>query len=290
VLPYLFSLLFFAAAAGVIYPYYVKWNRKHFALATLGTFVGLVLTVPNPTPQELAAREAAEKKEEQEEVAAKASEEHQEVLKKASAAVEVPANYTRAEYGKTFARVGAATFAKLNELEPGAAYAAAESKSCNRANLAMVSDMSKPGAAVWFVDCENENRFMITQKEAEEALARFKAGKLALRTRERSCTLTSIADCKATPAQKASRNKEIEYVTACDMILESVVISPSSLDKHRWVFGFGQGDTVVIQRPFDSQNGFGAMLRSRYRCEIDASTNNLKGFVVEGALGRQKVI
>lgn len=290
VLPFFFLLLFVAAAAGIIYPYYPKWNRKHFVLAAFAAFVGVALAVPQPTAEEIAARKIADAKEEQAHAASEQAEEHLAVLRKAAPALEVAPNYTRAEYGKTYANVGAATFAKLSRLEPGAAYAVAESKSCDRVNSVAVSDMSKPGEAMWFVDCANENRFMVSQKEAESALARFRGGKLAARERERSCTLSSVADCKASPAQRASRDKEIEYVSACDLILQEVVVSPSSLDMHHWVFGFGKGDTVIIQRPFDSQNGFGAMIRNRYQCEIDAATSNVKAFVVDGAMGRQKII
>lgn len=300
-LPFLIMLLFFAAAAGIVYPYYSRWGRKHFAWVAAGTFVALAIAVPKLTPEERAARKAAEAKEEQaeaaaealkasQEVAAEAQEDHRQVVGKAAPAIQAVAKYTRAEYGQTFARVGAATFAKLNALEPGAAYAAAESKSCNRADFAAVSDVSKPGAAVWFVDCENGNRFMIGQKDAEAALGRFKASKLALRDLKPSCTATTVAMCKATVAQKASGAKEIEYVTACDLILQQVVASPSSLDMKSWRFGFGSGDKVVIQRPFDAQNAFGAMVRAQYRCEIDARTNGITGFSVSGPTGTTKVI
>ena len=82
----------------------------------------------------------------------------------------------------------------------------------------------------------------------------------------------------------------MEYVSACDIILQQAVVSPSSLDMHRWSFGFTDRDTVVVERAFDSQNSFGAMIRSRYRCEIDAATSNISGFAVMGPMGSQKVI
>lgn len=297
-LPQLCAIVFLAAVCGVIYPYVTGFMRWHFGLAALAAMITGAATMPPPTPEELAARKAAEAKEAAEEAraeqlaaAAKASEQQDKVVAKARPALEVAPNYTRAEYGQTFARVGSKTFARLNGLEPGAAYAAAESSSCDQVSSAMVSDMSKPGAAVWFVDCANENRFMIGQQQAQAALDRFKQGKLARADLEASCTLSSVAMCKATPAQRAAKDREVEYVTACDLILQQAVMSPSSLDTaNSWSYDFGKGDAIVIRRAFDSQNGFGAMIRSRYRCEINAKTSNVQGFVVEGPLGAQRVI
>jgi hypothetical protein len=263
-----------ACFVGIIYPYLRYSKRWHFALAALASFVGLAATVPEPTPEELAARKIAE-----------AKEAHEAVLKKALPVAATPANYTRAEYGETYERVGAGSFAKLDELEPGAAYVAAESEECDRVTNAMVSDMSSKGKPVWFVDCENENRFMVTQKQAELVPVDLKP----------SCTFDDIWKCKGqtsyqpTP-EEVAKDKEIEYVTACDLILEQVVVSPSSLDTKRWQFRVVNGKTAVIERPFDSQNGFGAMIRNTYRCEIDIATSNIKGFSVSGPMGNEKFI
>lgn len=284
---YVFLILLLASIAGVIYPYLSKFRRKHFALAAIVAFVGMALTVPTPTPEELAARAVSEATEKAE--AGKT--EHMRIAEKAQAAVTEPAIYTRAEYGQTFKRVGATTFALLGELEPGAAYAAAESGSCDKVGSASVSDLSTPGKAVWFVDCANESRFMVGQSDAKAALDRFGKGLLVERKLEPSCTLTSVALCRATPAQRAAKDKEIEFVSACDIILQQMVVSPYSLDlASRWEYGFGRGDIVVIRREFDSQNGFGAMIRSRYDCEINAATTNIQGFTVNGPMGSRKVI
>lgn len=289
-MPYLFLLLLLACIAGVVYPFVPNSKRWHFALGAVASFVGLGLTVPKPTPQELADRKADEAREAAHELREEGAQDHREVVEKAKPALEGRTDYTRTEYRDTYRRVGASTFAKLNELEPGAAYAAAESQTCNRVNAVTVSDTSRPGAAVWFVDCANERRFMVDQRQAAAALARFKEEKLALRDLEPSCTLSSVADCKLTASQKRAKDKEIEFVSACDTILQQVVVSPSSLDLHRWTYGFAGQDTVVVVRPFDSQNSFGATIRSKYRCEIDASTMNISGFQVTGPMGSQRVI
>lgn len=300
-LPFVFLLL--ACVVGLFYPYIPKTSRKHFAIGAVASLVGMVAIMPEPTPEQLAAREAEEEREAAEEArlaVLKAGQEakaaHRLVIEKAMPALEVAPNYTRDEYGNTYSRVGAATFAKLNELEPGAAYAAAESRWCDRVLSAMVSDVSKPGAATWFVDCDNDNRFMVTQKQASAALERFEAGKLAKRDLEPGCTLSSVSRCKEgavtplSPAQMVAKEKEIEFVSACDTILQITLVSPASLDLHRWSYGFADDHTVVVERPFDSQNSFGATIRSTYRCEIDALTTNIEGFSVSGPMGRKKVI
>lgn len=289
-MPFLFLVLLLGCIVGIIYPFIPNSKRWQFALGVVAAFVGLGATVPKPTAEELAAQKLEEAREAAKEAHRTATEGHHAVIAKAQPALNGRANYTRLEYADTFRRVGPARFAKLNDVEPGATYAAAESKSCNRVNAAMVSDTSKPGAAVWFVDCANERRFMIGQQQAEAALARFKEGKLALRKLEPSCTLSSVADCKLTPVQRVAKEKEVEFVSACDLILQQVVVSPSSLDMHRWKYGFSGADKVIVERPFDSQNSFGAMIRSRYRCEIDAVSSNISGFAVMGPMGSQKVI
>lgn len=290
-MPYIFMLIFFAAIAGVVFPYLRQWKRKHFALAAAGAFIGMMFTVPKPTAQERAARKAAEAKEATQQAQSARATEHTGVLAKAAPALEVPANYTRAEYGTTYKRVGATSFAKLNELEAGAVYAAAESKSCDKVVDAAVSDRSKRDDALWYVNCANENRFMVSQKQAADALARFKEGNLASRKLDASCTLSSVAMCGATSAQRAALDNEVALANACDFVLDKVLVSPSSLDMvGSWSISFGKNDSVTISRNFDSQNSFGAMIRSRYRCTINAATSNITGFVIEGPTGTNKVI
>lgn len=258
---------------GLIRPFVGGAKRWHFGLAAVLSFVGIGATIAPPTPEQVAARKARQ--------AAEAAKEHQQIVEKAKGALNVSPGHVRLKTRSS---------GKLSEFEHGAVYAAAESRSCDKAVSAGLSDMSKPRAPIWYVDCANDNRFMIDQKTAGAALVRFKAAKLALSELAASCTTTTVAMCKATPAQRAAGDKEVEYVSACDLILDKVLVSPSSLDKHRWAYGLGSGDTVVVERPFDSQNGFGATVRGQYRCEIDASNSNITSFVVDGPSGRQQVI
>ncbi len=310
-----FTLLLLVCLVGAVRPFR-GFKRKHFGLAAIAAFIGIGAFMPPPTPQEIAARkvkEAEKAREEAEEARREAQEqaraeaqkkadadreqaaerkaEHDRIVEKASPALEVPSNYTRSEYRQTYARVGAASFAQLNRLEPGAAYAAAESRSCDRVVSAMVSDTSRQGRAMWFVDCQNGDRFMVEQAQAAEALRRFEEGKLVRSELARSCTIDTVALCKSSPAQKKAVERELEFVSNCDILLQEALVSPSSLDmRGRWRMDFGKGDTVTFRRAFDSQNAFGATLRAQYRCDVDASSGRISRFEISGPMGKQRVL
>jgi hypothetical protein len=297
-MPVLFLLLTISAIVGVIRPYVRGAKRWHFAAGALTSFLLMAATIPPPTPQELfarkaqlAAEQAAALKKNADEKAVASRAAHEVVAAKVQGPLAQHANYTKSEYPDTLRRVGSATFSLLNSFEPGAAFAAAESSNCNQVTDAEVSDLSKPGSVIWFVDCENGNRFMVDQASAKAALARYNGARLSANDLSESCTLHSVALCKASPAQRGAKSKEIEFVSACDIIVQNVVVSPSSLNMaSSWAFEFGKNNEMIVRRAFDSQNAFGAMIRSQYRCVIDASTSNIKALTVQGPTGNQRVI
>lgn len=281
-----FILLLIAAIVGIVRPF-GGLERRHFAWGALGALIGFGANVPPPTPQELAARKAAEARNAAEE----AKTDHVKVVEKGQAAIAGLTPYTRREYRKTFDRIGAATFGQLGRLEPGAVWTAAESQKCDKVASAMVSERSKAKKALWFVDCENGNRFMVEQGQAEAALSRFRSGALAFSDLDASCTIDTVAMCKATPAQRAAIDREIEFVSACDLLLGELLVSPSSLQMQgRWSTDFGKNDTVIYRRAFDSQNAFGATIRSRYRCDINALSGNIERLEVQGPMGTKRFI
>lgn len=209
---------------------------------------------------------------------------------KAEAAIAAIPKYTRAEFPRAYKNVGKKMFARLGELEPGAIYAAAESAGCDEVTLSGVSGRSEAGKPLWFIDCKNGNRFMVSVELAEAALARAKQGKLAENALEVTCTQKNLGLCDASEVQRAA--KEVDIVTFCDMLLKKAVVSPKSLDTAwEWRYGFDDdGVTVIAQRDFDSQNSFGALIRSRYHCEVNAGTGRITSFVVEGPMGSQRIL
>ena len=294
---FVFLFAFVVSVVGIVRPFIRGSKRWHFAIASIAAFFAFGASVPPPTPQQLAAREKAEAKNQAAKEKAEAKEqadatasEQAEITTKAVEAISAVSDYTRAEYPDTYRRVGNITFAKLDELEPGAMYAAAESKNCDVVEHGSISDRSTKNGALWFVDCKNGKRFMVTQGQAKAALSRFKSKKLALADLVESCTTSSVAMCNATTAQKNA--KEAEIVTFCDILLKQAVKSPSTLDiAWQWKYAISdEPDIVIVQRDFDSQNGFGAMIRSRYHCEVNAASGRIAKFLVEGPTGTQKIV
>ncbi|MGJ3627154.1 hypothetical protein AB5I41_09845 [Sphingomonas sp. MMS24-JH45] len=144
-LPGLFSLVFIAALVGIVWPYQ-KLRRWHFAVTAFASFIGVGATVPPPTAEQLAAKEREKKKE-----AAKAAEtaakkvqdeqsEHDKVSAKGTAALAGLTPYKKGDNNQTYRRLGASTFAKLEHLEPGAVYAAAESRACDQVATATLCE------------------------------------------------------------------------------------------------------------------------------------------------------
>lgn len=294
---YFFFFFFLAAVAGIIKPYLRQAKRWHFALGAIASFFAIGVFAEPRSPEQIAAQEkaraeaeAAEAREEAQAKADAVSAEQSKITDKVSGDLLKAAAYSRADYPKLYSQLGKAAFEKLDDLEPGALYAAAESNQCDMVESVGVSDSSLKGAVRWFVDCRNGNRFMVTQDQALGALVRRNSRRMALADLAESCTTSTVAMCSATSAQKNA--SEAEIVSACDILLNRAVVSPSTLDvASRWDYAISdKPDTLVVQRDFDSQNSFGAMIRSRYHCEVNAASGRITKFVVQGPMGAQKII
>lgn len=274
------AIVFFLALVvslwGLIRPF-GNLRRKQFAGISGALFVAWVVAVPPLSPEakaELAAKDVAE--------------ENSKVLAKVEQALESSISYEPGENPQTLAIVGREEFAKLNELEPGAFYAAAESRDCDRVTSGAVSlNASKKNLPVWFVDCDNGNRFMVTREEAHEALDRFSGSALAGRDRAANCTVRNVGLCNASLAQKEA--DEAEVVAFCDMTVESALVGDSDM-AWGWDYRFGDGDSVVVVRDFKAQNAFGANLKHRYRCIFDAKLQRIVSLVIEGPTGSDRLI
>lgn len=273
-------LALLVCVVGLVRPYrFLGLARKHYGLGIAAAFVAMMLTV-EPTPHSGGRSNAKQE--------ASSSGAHDAIVAKAKAALEGLTDYTRKEYPDTYKRVGPATFKRLGEFERGAIYAAAESDRCDKVSYSGASDRSKANAALFFVDCDNENRFMISQAQAEQALQRF--GKRALHevNLAESCTTSTVALCSATSAQRAM--SEAEAATICDMIVERALVSGDADTDWSWNYSLGKGNTVRVVRGFTSTNGFGAKLKSRYFCDLDASTKEPTRLVIETPYGTEKLI
>jgi hypothetical protein len=281
----LICLALLATLVGLARPY-KGFSRKQFGWTALGLFVLSAFSVPEaPNGSATAARQEPGQARD---LMAETQSATDEIAAKAKPALDSRIKYSRADNPKTVSLIGTKGFDRLNELEPGAIYVAAASSSCDKVETGAVSlTSSKKGQPRWFVDCSNGNRFMVSLAEAEEALTQYKAGKLEIGSRAHDCTQTTISECNLIPAQKSFDRAEASVL--CDMIVEKSLIADSDMD---WGsnMNFGEDGEVVISRGFTAQNAFGADLKHRYFCTLDAGTKRIKRLVIEGPMGSQKLI
>jgi hypothetical protein len=88
--------------------------------------------------------------------------------------------------------------------------------------------------------------------------------------------IVMCSDDNDTVAGKKSYTK-VEALTASHQFIEDRLKSPSTA---QWCYGDDQvsqinDSTFFINSCVDSQNGFGAMIRTRYRCNIIFRSNNM---------------
>lgn len=71
---------------------------------------------------------------------------------------------------------------------------------------------------------------------------------------------------------------------SCEEKIKEILTSPSTAefaDRNEWAFSKNK-HTLLIQGYVDSQNGFGAMIRSDFQFEIDRKTNKIKSLIFDG--------
>lgn len=271
-----FLILMLVSAWGVFKPF-GGLRRRWFALGVAVFFISAVIAVPEPTPEQIAAREKAEG------LAATET-----IIKKAKGAINAIAPYERQSHPDTYAKVGRTMFGRLTQLEEGALLAAAESTKCDTVDFGGVSiGKSEANAPVWYVDCKNGNRFLVDLPGAEAALERKTNLKLVSTDLAPDCTNTSLALCDASKAQRAAN--EAEVVTMCDLLIREAVISDADMD-WGWNYAFSDGDRIQVVRDFKAQNAFGAELKHRYVCYFDAGIGRVTELSVEGPFGTKRLL
>lgn len=71
---------------------------------------------------------------------------------------------------------------------------------------------------------------------------------------------------------------------SCEKKIKEILTSPSTAefaDRNEWAFSKNK-HTLLVQGYVDSQNGFGAMIRSDFQFEIDRKTNKIKSLIFDG--------
>lgn len=75
-----------------------------------------------------------------------------------------------------------------------------------------------------------------------------------------------------------------EYIRFCTKNIESLLKAPSTAkfpNINHWAFGKQKGE-IIIQSYVDSQNSFGAMLRTDFQFVIDIKTNTITSLLFDG--------
>ncbi|MYL98601.1 hypothetical protein GR702_12580 [Novosphingobium sp. FGD1] len=81
---------------------------------------------------------------------------------------------------------------------------------------------------------------------------------------------------------------EVTAVTVCDMAIKGSLVSEGSYDpEFRWDYS-AAGSVAFVSRKFDSQNGFGAKITSRYRCKWDAAADTIVSLEVTDPYGETR--
>lgn len=173
----------------------------------------------------------------------------------------------RTDFGKTYERLGKRQFERANSLMEWAAIAAAESDQCDKVELVSISESATRSELQFFADCQNKERFQITQAQAEAAQAKYDA---------KASSEVKLAAQEAEPLKPKSARwenfNERVAVSACKSLVQSAMMDRGSFDA-AWSWDSEKNDKtgiVTIQQDFDAKNGFGGTISSRYHCEVDA--------------------
>ena len=173
----------------------------------------------------------------------------------------------RSDYPDTYQRLGGEAFARANELAKWPAVTVAASKRCDKVGVAYISDRATSERLVWFVDCENRERFWIAEVEAVATRDNFDDDGVA-----------QIDIPAPAPASAAFDDmSEADVIARCDTAVKSALKSQSSFDPgSRLQFMKHQHNgRVTAIRDFEAQKAFGATLSSRYVCLVDVASMEL---------------
>lgn len=199
-----------------------------------------------------------------------------------------PVLMTSSGYPKIYKQLGPAKFDAANSLMSWAALAAANSKQCSEVTDIGVSDKSTRRAVVWFVDCKNSERFMIS--EAQAVAVRDQYDPNASPEAKAHAAQVAVAEPKSA---RWKNFKEGDAVTACRTLVQSTMANQQSFDT-AWTWDSQKDDDtglVTLQQDFSAQNGFGATINSRYSCVVNADqSSRIVKLSIREAAGWRKLI
>lgn len=99
----------------------------------------------------------------------------------------------------------------------------------------------------------------------------------------------ALKDKEAAAVELASRGpSEISTGAMCDLAVKRALVSENSFDPE-WGDAFhAEGDIGIMSRKFESTNGFGAKLTSRYTCKWDSKRDVIVSLEVTDPYGETR--
>jgi len=195
---------------------------------------------------------------------------------------------TKADYSKTYKKLGKAQFDTANDLTRWAALAAAESEQCPKVELVAVSDKAARKQIVWFADCSNKERFIITEEQARATRDRLDPAA----SPEARAKAQALAIAEPKSARWAKFN-EAMAVSACDLLTQQAMLVPESFSTgwNRWQIDKNDDTGVVtIEQDFKSENAYSMKINGRYRCVLDGDAGEVTALSIREPDGWRKLI
>lgn len=82
--------------------------------------------------------------------------------------------------------------------------------------------------------------------------------------------------------------READAIVACDLAVKRSLVSEGSFDSEWHGSFYAEGDLGVVSKKFDSTNGFGAKLTSRYICKWNSKTDTIVSLEITDPYGETR--
>lgn len=196
------------------------------------------------------------------------------------------------DYPKIHAKLGQSGFDRANSLARWAGITAAMNSKCApKVDVVAVSDQSTRDEIQWFVDCENGERFQITETMAKVTKEQWTSSTSETAQKAKELKSAPKAQPNSAAVDALDTSDEAVIVGSCDRAVKSAMQSRGSYDPS-WSYQYRkhpEKGRVSVGREFEAQNAFGATLSSEYECIVDAKTRDLLSLRIREPTGWETI-
>lgn len=180
------------------------------------------------------------------------------------------------DYPDSYNQLGAEAFGRANEMARWAAIAALTDQRCPKVDIVAISDRASSENLVWLVECDNRERFFISEQQAAAVRARFDETGDGVENQ-------AVAEAPTIRPESARWDdfSEAEAVTACDMLTKGAMLNPRSFSPG-WSWDRDRDSAtgeVTFQRDFTADAALGE-INSRYRCVFNADEGTIVSLAI----------